>query len=390
MSSGDALSGAVPVADARAAGQARLHDYLVLIVLAIASRMVLALVAAGTEFGAQGDGRLNSSLVSLFIRWDAAWYQRIAAYGYAAMPIDYEVWIKPHAFFPLYPMLIRGLAAVTGIGLPLAAVLLSNLFFLLALFVIYEYVRALGLESKVAVATGLLLCCAPHTFVFAAGYAESLFLLLLAGAMLCMHRRRYLLAGTLAALLSATRPNGVLFIVFAVAWTLRDVGWRAFLAPWRTPGPFLVIVMAPLGLVAYWWFCFLTTGDAFAQKSAVTHGWGWSPDWPWANLARHLGAAALNRFWAVGALLYFAASLLLLPMRRYEEFAYCLASFLLVWSSVLSVSLIRYAVVLFPIFVAFAAVTVRRPLAFATLTAGLAALNAFLLVGYVLNWSIAV
>ena len=102
-----------------------------------------------------------------------------------------------------------------------------------------------------------------------------------------------------------------------------------------SPGPMLTIVLAPLGLVAFWWYCFATTGDAFAQATSIAHGWGWAPDWPWSNLRRHLRGNSTERFWAWGSLLYFGASLLLLRFRLYEEFAFCLACFLLFWTSVL-------------------------------------------------------
>jgi hypothetical protein len=208
--------------------------------------------------------------------------------------------------------------------------------------------------------------------------------------MLALRKRRYLWAGIAAALLSATRPNGVLFVVFALVWTWRTVGFSALAKPWNAAGPLLSIALAPLGLVAYWWFCLLTTGDAFAQKTAVVHGWGWEAGWPWENLARHLAGASINRFWAWGSLLYFAASLLLLRMRRYEEFVLCLASFVLVWSNVLPQSLVRYAIVLFPIFIALAASTIKRPVLFAMVAAGLAGMNAFLTVAFVKHWPIAV
>jgi hypothetical protein len=152
----------------------------------------------------------------------------------------------------------------------------------------------------------------------------------------------------------------------------------------------LTLVLAPLGLIAYWWFCYLTTGDAFAQKTAVTHGWYWAVDWPWQNLLRHLQGSSTDRFWALGSLLYFAASLLLLRYRMFEEFAYCLASFLLVWSNVQPASLVRYVIVLFPIFVVLARASAGRPLLLATIAGGFAAINGLLTVAFVLQWRIAV
>lgn len=368
------------------------RDYTLVVLIALSSRALVLLLAAASRFGHTQDGRLRSAdLASLFVGWDSGWYLRIVATGYdtVSMP-DFLLGTAPHAFFPVYPMLVRAVGMLTGLDPATSGVLLSTTLFVVALCLVHDYVVELGLPRATGLATVLLICCAPHSFVFSAVYAESAFLALLVAAMLALRQRRYVLAGVAAALLSGTRPNGVLIVVFMLAWALRTSGWRTLLRPWTDPGPMLAVVLAPLGLVAYWWFCFLTTGDAFAQRTTVTHGWYWAADWPWANLARHLQGSSMDRFWAWGSLLYFGASLLLLRLRMFEEFAFCLASFLLVWSIVMPPSLIRYAVVLFPIFIGLAQVTAGRPLLLAMAAGGFAAVNAFLLVAFVLQWRIAV
>ena len=72
------------------------------------------------------------------------------------------------------------------------------------------------------------------------------------------------------------------------------------------------------------------------------------------------------------------------------RFAFCLACFLLYWINVLPQSLVRYALVLFPIFIALAHATAQRPLRLAALAACFAALNGYLMVGFALQWRIAV
>jgi hypothetical protein len=372
--------------------QPRHRDYALVVLIALASRALTLLIAAAARFGSAPDGRLGSSdLASLLVNWDSGWYLRIIRTGYATLDLPGDLaGAMPHAYFPVFPLAVRAFAAATALDPVVAGVLLASLFFVGATCLVYAYARDLALSRETALAAVLLLCCAPHSFVFSALYAESTFLFLLAGAMLALRQRRFVLAGLMAALLSGTRPNGVLFVVFALGWTLRSAGWRALAMPWTHPWPALTIVLAPLGLVAYWWFCYLTTGDAFAQRTAVMHGWYWAADWPWQNLLRHLGGSSTDRFWAAGSLLYFAASLLLLRYRMFEEFAYCLASFLLVWSIVQPASLLRYGVVLFPIFVALARACAGRPLLLAMVAAGCAAINGLLAAGFALGWRLAV
>lgn len=383
---------AVPDAANAAIGSGRLRDYAIVTLIALASRALCVLIGAGSQFGATLDGRLPvTDLLSLFVRWDAGWYLRIVATGYEASTWPQEqLGATPHAFFPGYPLLIRGTVAVTGLEPAAAGIAISTLLFVLALFLVYEYARDLRLHRDTAIAATLLIACAPHSFVFSSIYTESTFLFLLVAAMLALRRQQYLWAGIAAALLSGVRPNGIVFVVFALAWTLRTAGWRPLVLPWTAPGPMLTIVLAPLGLVAYWWFCYATTGDAFAQATSIAHGWGWEFGWPWTNVGRYLRGSASERFWAWGSLLYFAGSLLLLRFRMYEEFAFCLACFLLYWVNVLPQSLLRYALVLFPIFIALAHASAQRPLLLAALAACFAGINGFLMVGFALQWRIAV
>jgi di/tricarboxylate transporter len=72
------------------------------------------------------------------------------------------------------------------------------------------------------------------------------------------------------------------------------------------------------------------------------------------------------------------------------EFALCCTSFLLFWINVLPASMIRYAVVLFPIFVGLARACAGRPLLLAAVAAGFATINGLLTVAFVMGWRIAV
>lgn len=375
----------------RAIDRERFQDYVAIALIALASRAICFLVGIVALAGAPTPDSLSArDVLALMERWDAGYYWTIAVSGYDTPLPDADAEGTLQAFFPVYPLVIRGTMAITRLDHLAAGVVASTLLFVAALLVIREYVRELGMPREVGIAAVVLIAFAPHSFVFGAIYTESTFLLLLAAAMLALRRRQYLAAGVAAALLSATRPNGIIFVVFALAWTLRTMGWRPLAMPWTAPGPMLTIVLAPLGLVAYWWYCFVTTGDAFAQASAMTHIWGWAPDWPWVNLRNHFAGNAIERFWVAGSVLFFMASLLLLRFRMYEEFVFCLACFLLNWISVLPNSLVRYALVLFPIFIGLARATAGRPVALAVMTGAFAAVNGLLMAAFALKWHVAI
>ncbi len=297
----------------------------------------------------------------LLCRWDCGWYLGIAERGY-----DWRGGIDDDqtnlAFYPLYPLTVRAVAWATGWTPLHAALLASNACFLGALLYIHRYARALGASPRAALLAVAIVCVLPQGVVFSAAYTESLFLLLLAASMDHLRRGHWLRAGFAAALLTATRATGVFFLAFALVHLWRVHGWRGYVFAWRRPEAFIPVVLAPAGLFAWWTWCWLETGDPFASVSTVSHGWGWRTAAPWSNLAAHLRYDAVSRFWALGSLAVAALSLLLLRRRWYAEFALCASVFAVLWSGMVPNSLLRYSIVLFPVWIALALELEGRPL----------------------------
>ena len=215
--------------------------------------------------------------------------------------------------------------------------------------------------------------------------SESTFLLLLVVAMYYLRSGRYLIAGIAAALLSATRAPGIFFALFALVFVLRNDGWRSILLPWRTPERLLPLLLAPLGLFVFWGYCFVATGDAFAQSSTAYHGWEWSFLPPWKNLPLLLRIGGAPALMAIGGLVVIACTLLLLRLRLYEEALFCLAAVLLVLSGLGATSVFRYWIVLFPAWMALARWASTRPLATTAVVLLAAACNVFMVTAWTIQ-----
>jgi len=368
--------------------RSRLGPYARILLIFLASRLMLTVIGVLTlaNFGdpPTQDHWLDwDKLPHLYARWDSNWYLSIIDSGYSRVEVAEQAGATNFAFFPLYPLLVIAAQKMWGVSAITAGVLVSNLAFIAALLLIFEYVQAIRLSRRVGIMAVLLLCFVPQGFIFSALYTESTFLLLLVAAMYALRHRFYLISGLCAALLSATRANGVFFVVFAAIWLLRQHGLRPLLYPWRHPEPLLPIALAPLGLVIFWWFCFLTTGDAFAQASTAWHGWGWQTDLPWRNLANHLSSTNLNaQFWAISSLVVFSLSFTLLRLKLYEEFIFCLSIMLLYWSGVLPNSLLRYSIVLFPVFIGISSALENHPFLFWLWLSLCGLLNGFLMTAW--------
>jgi hypothetical protein len=359
----------------------RLYFTVRIVAVFLLSRLLLVGVGAATLLWNGGHFGSVDDLVSLFVRFDAHWYLDIVDHGYSAAESPTQLGATDYAFFPLFPLVVTTVKAVLELSGAAAGVLISNLAFLAALFAVFRYALCLGLSARAAMLTIVLLAVAPQSFVFSAVYSESLFMLLLAAAMLALRAKRWWLSGTAAALLSAVRPNGFTFLVPAIAHLFRGDHWGGVLTVWRRPERYIPLVMAPLGLFAFWWFSYLATGDAFATMTTNREGWYKTIDWPWTNMMLALIHPGYNsRYFMVSSLVFFGLSLLLLKFRYFEEFLFCLANFVLFWSSAaVAISLVRFSITLWPIYLGMARALETRPAIAATVTAGFAGWNAYLM-----------
>ena len=140
------------------------------------------------------------NLVTAWERFDALWFLRIAAHGYANGD-------GSATFFPLYPLLVRWVSAVVG-GHPLAAALLvSNFSFLGGLVVLYVLSRT-ELSEETARRAVLYVAIFPTAFFFFAPYSESTFFLLAVTTLWAARRQRWAIAALAGALAALTRSLG--------------------------------------------------------------------------------------------------------------------------------------------------------------------------------------
>jgi hypothetical protein len=248
----------------RALGYLAFTRLTLFIIAACAIRIVPAGIQPPTEVYL---GRNLS--VATWVRWDAWWYLSVVERGY---------WFDPHgksnvAFFPVFPLAIKGLTAVIG-NQVVAGLLLANVAAVAATAALWFWVRAEA-GPVAAERSTLWLLVYPFSFFFHTIYAEGLFFLLVTLAFLAARRGRWPLAGVLGGLAAATRPMGVLLFP-AFAWELARA-WRAG-RPVR--GVDIVgLALVPAGLGAYALYLGLAFGNPMAFWDA--HAAGWSVRFHW-------------------------------------------------------------------------------------------------------------
>ena len=318
---------------------------------------------------------LGDWLFDTFAQWDSVWFLHIARHGYDQG--------ETAAFFPLYPLVVRGVSEVVRSDVA-AAVLVSLAAGTVAVVMLHRLARPL-LGQAGAATSVLLVALYPLAFVFTAAYSDGLFLALAAGSFLAAVERRPLVAGVLGGLACATRLVGLALLpaLIALLWprTTREL---VRLAP---------LVLLPAAVAAFALYQDDRFGDPWAFMHVQGVYWhrhvhaGGPLTGLWlavrdgyqgaSELLQHLPRAPHGTFehrdqwasWNVVHLLLLAAAAWLtwIAWRRLgvAYALYSLANLLIVLTSpadlVPLVSLPRFLLGDFPLLLALAAVLERRP-----------------------------
>ncbi len=235
----------------------------------------------------RGFGRLGDLLAAPAARWDADWYLVIARYGYRPDLGSYTA--SRDAFFPLYPLGLRGITTL-GPSPILAGVLLSVLALAFALYGIHR-LTTLELDARGRSGLGgdraadaarlavMFTAFAPMAFFFSAVYSESLYLALSVGLFWSARQGRWALVGVLGALAAATRSTGLVLALPAAMIYLYGpredraadfirIGWARLLPRYRARRDVLWLATVPLGVAIYGICLVLAGGDALAPFHA--------------------------------------------------------------------------------------------------------------------------
>ena len=253
------------------------HWLLVTIVAALATRFAYAnppVKALGWALP-RLDG-VSGLVVQPMRNWDGFWYSLIAELGY--------VHSATTAFWPLYPWSMRFLGTLLVIPYETAGYILSNVAFLIALVVLHRFVTE-NWGQDVARRTTPLLAFFPTAFFFTAVYSESFFLLFSVLAFSWARSGRWWLAGAAALLAGLTRNVGVLLIVPLGIMFLRQYGpaLRGRWLDWRAwPSQTLALGLVPLGPILYTLYLWREFGNPLITLDAQK-GWARIQAMPWTT-----------------------------------------------------------------------------------------------------------
>lgn len=307
-------------------------------------------------------------LLGVWQKFDTLWYVHVAQQGYD----------RPAAvvFYPMYPALMR--LAGTVVSNPLAAALLVSTIAAFLLFWGFSKLTGLDLPADATNRALLLYAVWPASFVFFAGYAESLLLALILWAIYFARVERWWFAGVLGLLAGLTKAIGFVVIVPLVwiAWQRR--AWGGW--------PVLLALLGPASFLGW-----LKITGRMSPSEVYPRYWATQVVWPWKTIWDIIAQAASNPLLPLFAWLFMMAALpALTHSTRTEYRLYAIAVLVIVLTKhtqPLQQSWARYLLVLFP---APAAIAQRYGTRDVAILAALCfAANVLLLWGF-LNWFLVV
>ncbi len=230
-----------------------------------AAQLVVDASADGEPRPASASGLISQVLTS----WDGKWYLEIVRNGYPReIPagITYFQEEARAAFFPVYPLVVRGVDVVLPGGDTMASLVTNLVLGLIAVVLVGLLARELT-DNEVAARAMVLFAVFPGSFVLSFAYSEAMLIVLAAGCLLLLVREQWITAGLVAALATATRPNGLALVAacavasFLAIRARRD--WRSLAAP----------ILAPLGFIGFQWWLGLHAGERLPWFRVQREAW---------------------------------------------------------------------------------------------------------------------
>ena len=300
---------------------------------------------------------------TLWNRWDATHYLRLAEQGYTAVGEGRNSIV----FYPLYPWLVRAEAWICQDYFT-AALLVSGAASICA-GVLLRRLAELDHSARVARLSVWFLFIFPTAYFLHIGYTESLFLALVLGSVIAARKQFWAVAGILGALACLTRVNGLLLVP-----TLMVEAWLQYRVTRRFDWRWLWIFAAGLGFASYLWLNYRVTGDPFTFTQIMEKQWykKIAPPWfgirdVWLRIPHFNLTEGLHEF--IFIVFSFLCTVWCWFKLRPSYAVWMTLNWLLINSTTYVVSVPRYCLTLFPIFFLLARVAAKRPLAGQIMTA---------------------
>jgi Gpi18-like mannosyltransferase len=285
--------------------------------------------------------------IDLHTHWDSAFYLDIAEHGYQFLGQDQ---LSNIVFFPLYPFLIKTASLVLFGNFPLAGWIVSMMCLFLALLYLQKLVEKFHPEISSDLVIAFLLIF-PTAFFLNAVYAESLFLLLSILAFYAAFQKKFTQASLWGLFAALTRVTGILLFLPLGIEFVRTYGreWSSYRKAWT-------LFLIPLGTACFFLYHKIAFGG-FLLFFKVEKLWGRAFVINWSHFLLLSPPAIVNFALDAGfVLLSLTAIFFLFKKISISYGAYVAATVAVALSTGTFMSIGRYILVLFPIYIWLASI----------------------------------
>lgn len=320
---------------------------------------VLLIKALVLTFAAQAYQIVNNQFLSdqtsflgMWNRWDASHYLNIAQNGYTAVGEDRFLIV----FFPFYPLLVAATNVVVGDSL-LSGFVVTTLASL-ALALLFRALVKVDYSESTAQYAVFFLFVFPTSYFLHIPYTESLFLALTIGSFLAARKQMWLVCGVLGFLSCLTRINGLILVPALLFELLEDYRENR-----RVEAAWLYLILIPIGFVGYLLLNFYVTGDALMFMTYQREHWYRYFRFPWEGIwetVKKVNTSGATDSQMVGfqETFYIAVGLAGVVFGwahlRWSYRVWMILNWLLFISTSFVLSVPRYTLTLFPLFILFA------------------------------------
>ena len=303
-------------------------------------------------FNNESIGRLYRWL-EIWNRWDAGRHTRVEEIGYSSS----GEFLADITIFPLFPWIVRGASQIGG-DTQINAFIVSGLALVAVCYLLYKLAQ---MDESEAVARNSIwfLLIFPTAYFFHINYTESVFLAVTLASFYSARKGDWKLAGMFGVLSSMGRVNGLLLLPALVV--------EAFLEYRQTRRwnwNWLAILATPIGFGVYLLVNLIVTGNAFTFMEITRERFYKALAPPWTGIIN-----SVNRIWwddnpssilmiSIQELVFVAIGLVAIifciRMFRWSYTVWMVGNWLLFTSVGFVVSVPRYTLILFPIYILFA------------------------------------
>lgn len=295
------------------------------------------------------------SFLSIWNRWDTQHYISIASDGYSSSTVNERHLLI--AFFPLYPFLIKILSFIFRNYL-FSGLLISNISYIIALFYLYKLVL-LDFDKDVALRSVIYLSIFPTAFFMHAAYTESLFIVLTLASFYYARGNKWALVGILGMFAAMTRITGIILLPIMLLEYLHQ---REFKRE-NIDKDVIWIFVIGVGLLVYILLNYITYGEPLKFLQVQSDHWFMSHSLPVKGFINAFGNAihgdpgfstTSGWFQIVFGLLGYILIIYSFFRLRLSYSMYALLSWIIVTSTSFWISIPRFLVVVFPIYILLA------------------------------------